>query len=73
MDYWKIQDIYLEKMKQDYEGGAIGNPVYKPYFQSYLHIIGIAFNYYYRRKQPGHHISIFRVHLTSLRLLHQIT
>ena len=33
MDYWKIQDIYLEKMKNDYEGGAIANPVYKPYFQ----------------------------------------
>ncbi len=32
MDYWKIQDAYLERMKQDYEGGVIGNPVYKPYF-----------------------------------------
>ena len=33
MDYWQKQDIYLERMKRDYEGGAIANPVYKPYFQ----------------------------------------
>ena len=33
MDYWKIQDIYLERMKRDYESGVIANPVYNPYFQ----------------------------------------
>ena len=33
MDYFKIQDAYLERMKQDYEGGVIANPVYEPYFQ----------------------------------------
>lgn len=33
MDYWKIQDAFYERMKKDYEGGAIANPVYKPYFQ----------------------------------------
>lgn len=33
MDYWKIQDAFYERMKKNYEGGAIANPVYKPYFQ----------------------------------------
>ena len=33
MDYWKIQDIFNERMKQDYESGLITNPVFKPYFE----------------------------------------
>lgn len=33
MDYFKIQDIFHARMKQDYESGVIDNPVYKPYFQ----------------------------------------
>lgn len=33
MDYWKIQDIFHERMKKDYEGGIIANPIYKPYFE----------------------------------------
>ena len=33
MDYWQIQDIYLERTKLDYESGAMANPVYKPYFR----------------------------------------
>ena len=33
MDYWKIQDAFLERMKQDYEGEVIANPYYNPYFQ----------------------------------------
>ena len=33
MDYFKIQDAYLEKMKLDYESGVIANPAYEPYFQ----------------------------------------
>ena len=32
MDYWKIQDKYLERMRSDYEKGVIINPIYKPYF-----------------------------------------
>lgn len=32
MDYWKIQDIYHERMKVDYECGRISNPIFKPYF-----------------------------------------
>jgi hypothetical protein len=32
MDYWKIQDIFHERMKKDYEGGVITNPTFKPYF-----------------------------------------
>ena len=32
MEYCKIQDIYHEKMKKDYEDGVINNPIYKPYF-----------------------------------------
>ena len=32
MDYWKIQDIYHERMKVDYERGIITNPTFKPYF-----------------------------------------
>ncbi len=31
-EYWKIQDVFLERMKHDYESGLITNPVYKPYF-----------------------------------------
>ena len=33
MDYFKIQDIFHARMKQDFECGAIANPVYKPYFE----------------------------------------
>lgn len=33
MDYWKMQDLFHERMKMDYEGGVIDNPIYKPYFQ----------------------------------------
>ena len=33
MDYWKIQDIFNEKMKKDYENGIITNPILKPYFE----------------------------------------
>ena len=33
MDYWKKQDIFHERMKKDYEGGAITNPIFKPYFE----------------------------------------
>ena len=33
MDYWKIQEIFHKRMKQDYESGLITNPVFKPYFQ----------------------------------------
>ena len=33
MDYWKMQDIFHKRMKQDYEDGVITNPVFKPYFQ----------------------------------------
>ena len=33
MDYFKIQDAFLERMKKDYEGGAITNPIFKPYFE----------------------------------------
>ena len=32
MDYWKIQDIFHERMRKDYEKGVISNPIYKPYF-----------------------------------------
>ena len=32
MDYWKIQDIFNERMKKDYEDGIITNPIFKPYF-----------------------------------------
>ena len=32
MDYWKIQDIFHERMKKDYEDGIIINPIFKPYF-----------------------------------------
>lgn len=32
MDYWKIQDIFHERMKKDYEHGIITNPIFKPYF-----------------------------------------
>lgn len=33
MDYFKIQDAFLERMKKDYEGGVITNPIFKPYFE----------------------------------------
>ena len=33
MDYWKIQDIFHERMKKDYEGGIITNPIFKPFFE----------------------------------------
>ena len=33
MDYWKIQDIFHERMKKGYEDGVITNSVFKPYFQ----------------------------------------
>lgn len=33
MDYWKIQDLYLERMRIDYERGFITNPIFKPYFE----------------------------------------
>ena len=33
MDYWKIQDIYHERMKMDYERGIISNTTFKPYFE----------------------------------------
>lgn len=33
MDYFIIQDIYHKRMKEDYEGGLITKPIYKPYFQ----------------------------------------
>lgn len=33
MDYFKIQDIFHQRMKEDYEKGVITNPIYKPYFQ----------------------------------------
>lgn len=32
MDYWKIQDIFHERMKKDYECGVITSPTFKPYF-----------------------------------------
>ncbi len=32
MDYWKIQDIFHERMKMDYERGVITNPSFKPYY-----------------------------------------
>lgn len=32
MDYWRIQDIFHQRMKKDYENGVITNPIYKPYF-----------------------------------------
>ena len=31
-DYWKIQDVFHERMKMDYERGLIPNPTFKPYF-----------------------------------------
>ena len=33
MDYWKIQDIFHQRMKEDYERGLITNPTFKPYFE----------------------------------------
>lgn len=33
MDYWKIQDVFHQKMKSDYESGVISNPTFKPYFE----------------------------------------
>ena len=33
MEYFKIQDIFHERMKRDYEDGVITNPIYKPYFE----------------------------------------
>lgn len=33
MDYWKIQDIFHERMKKDYERGVISNPTFKSYFE----------------------------------------
>lgn len=33
MDYWKIQDVFHERMKKDYEDGVITNPTYKLYFE----------------------------------------
>ena len=33
MDYWKIQDIFHERMKKDYENGIITNPIFKPYYE----------------------------------------
>ena len=33
MEYFKIQDIFHERMKKDYEDGVITNPIYKPYFE----------------------------------------
>jgi len=32
MDYWKIQDVFHERMRNDYEHGLISNPIFKPYF-----------------------------------------
>ena len=32
MDYWKIQDVFHERMKSDYENGVITNPIFKFYF-----------------------------------------
>lgn len=37
MDYWKIQDIFHERMKMDYENGVISNPTFKPYFEWKFH------------------------------------
>jgi len=37
MDYWKIQDIFHERMKMDYERGVISNPTFKPYFEWKFH------------------------------------
>jgi hypothetical protein len=33
MEYFKIQDIFHERMKRDYEDGVITNSIYKPYFE----------------------------------------
>jgi hypothetical protein len=33
MDYWKIQEKFHQRMKMDYENGAISNPTFKPYFE----------------------------------------
>ena len=32
MDYFKMQDVFHERMKMDYERGVISNPTFKPYF-----------------------------------------
>ena len=32
MEYWKIQDVFHQRMKVDYESGLITNPVFKPYY-----------------------------------------
>ena len=37
MDYWKIQDIFHQRMKEDYERGLITNPTFKPYFEWKFH------------------------------------
>ena len=33
MDYWKIQDVFHQRMKMDYERGLITNPIFKPYYE----------------------------------------
>lgn len=42
MDYFKIQDIFHQRMKEDYERGVIANPVYKPYFDWKLYGASIS-------------------------------
>lgn len=32
VEYWKIQDVFHDRMKVDYERGVISNPTFKPYF-----------------------------------------
>lgn len=32
VEYWKMQDIFHDRMKVDYERGVITNPAFKPYY-----------------------------------------